>query len=242
MPFRILSIVLLLAWQPLARAADWSVNSDAEQASLVELFTSQGCSSCPPADRWLSALKAQPTLWKQLVPVAFHVTYWNYLGWRDPFARPAHDERQRRQAAGLRAGVYTPGMFLNKEEFRSWRFPGSAGRLGPGDAVGVLSAASRGESIEVRFTPAEARRMSRPVVELTYLRTGLSTPVKAGENRGRQLQHDFVAGEVYTSKLKREGADWVAQISAPQPKDGEAVALWLTDKNGRYLQAAGGWL
>src|SRR4029077_9083235 len=56
------------------------------QSSLIELFTSEGCSSCPPAEKWLSALKSSSDLWKKAVPVAFHVDYWDHLGWRDRFA------------------------------------------------------------------------------------------------------------------------------------------------------------
>lgn len=68
-----------------AWASNWSVESPPEQAYLLELFTSQGCSSCPPADAWLSRLKQDPELFKRVVPVAYHVTYWDYLGWKDPF-------------------------------------------------------------------------------------------------------------------------------------------------------------
>lgn len=99
-----LSLLLFPTVQPAAFAAEWSVASDVEQATLVELYTSQGCSSCPPPDRWLSALNEKPGLWQKVVPVGFHVTYWNYLGWRDPYSRAEHDRRQRRQAAGVRAG------------------------------------------------------------------------------------------------------------------------------------------
>src|SRR5256886_7314986 len=88
---------------------------------FVELFTSEGCSSCPPADAWISQLKESPDLWKKIVPVVFHVDYWDNLGWRDRFAKPEFTERQRRYVAACRGdSVYTPGFVVNGREWRDW--------------------------------------------------------------------------------------------------------------------------
>ncbi len=79
------------------------------QSSLIELFTSEGCSSCPPAEKWISALKSSSDLWKKTVPVAFHVDYWDHLGWRDRFAKPEFTARQQRYAAAWGGdSVYRP--------------------------------------------------------------------------------------------------------------------------------------
>src|SRR5437867_10546167 len=89
------------------------------QTTLIELFTSEGCSSCPAADAWISQLKESPDLWKKIVPVAFHVDYWNNLGWRDRFAKPEFTARQRRYVATWRGDfVYTPGFVANGREWR----------------------------------------------------------------------------------------------------------------------------
>src|SRR5438552_12328276 len=91
------------------------------QTTLIELFTSEGCSSCPPADAWISQLKESPDLWKKIVPIAFHVDYWNNLGWRDRFAKPEFTARQRWYVAAWRGdSVYTPGFVVNGREWRSW--------------------------------------------------------------------------------------------------------------------------
>src|ERR1700756_4134568 len=96
------------------------------QTSLIELFTSEGCSSCPPAEKWLSALKTNPELWKKIVPIAFHVNYWDRLGWRDRFSKPEFTERERRYAAVWGGdSVYTPCFALNGHEWRDW-FGGAA--------------------------------------------------------------------------------------------------------------------
>ncbi|HEY9191987.1 MAG TPA: DUF1223 domain-containing protein, partial [Methyloversatilis sp.] len=88
---------------------------------VVELYTSQGCSSCPPADAWLGSL-AQAAAARQVVPLAFHVDYWDYLGWRDPLSQAGHSARQRRLArAEGGTVVYTPQVRLSGGDFRDWR-------------------------------------------------------------------------------------------------------------------------
>ena len=194
--------------------AAWSVSSPVAQTRLVEVFTSQGCSSCPPADRWLSAFKGQALLWHAVVPVAWHVTYWNNLGWKDPFSRRQNDLRQRRLAAGLGTQVYTPGVFLDRGEWRGWRGHRRGDALANGRAIGVLSArsAAPGQPIAVTLAPAAGSDLTPPVVELVFLQMARSTAVKKGENRGRELRHDFVAGKVTRVNLRRQGARWVATI------------------------------
>jgi hypothetical protein len=89
-------------------AAPITFQSSETQTSLLELYTSEGCSSCPPAESWLSRLKESPGLWKDFVPVAFHVDYWNYLGWRDPWSTKAFTDRQHAYARTWRSdSVYT---------------------------------------------------------------------------------------------------------------------------------------
>src|ERR1043166_2112982 len=104
-----------------ATAATTTFESGDTQTALVELFTSEGCSSCPPAEKWLSAFKSNPDLWKKTVPVAFHVDYWDHLGWTDRFAKPEFTVRQQRYAAGFGGdSVYTPGFVINGKEWRGW--------------------------------------------------------------------------------------------------------------------------
>src|ERR1700737_4679799 len=92
-----------------------------EKVSLLELYTSEGCSSCPPAESWLGQLTTDGRLWKEIVPVAFHVDYWDNLGWKDRFAKPEYTSRQRSYSAvwGI-LSVYTPGFVLNGQEWKGW--------------------------------------------------------------------------------------------------------------------------
>ena len=95
--------------------------SGEQQVSLIELYTSEGCSSCPPADRFVRSLGKQDGLFSAFIPLAFHVDYWDYIGWADPYASPAFSERQRRYAQRQDISrVYTPGFFINGNEWRGF--------------------------------------------------------------------------------------------------------------------------
>jgi hypothetical protein len=92
-------------------AQELRFQSSAKQVALIELYTSEGCSSCPPAEAWLSQLKADPGLWTSFVPIAFHVDYWDNLGWRDRFAAEKFTARQRAYAVEWSGdSLYTPAL------------------------------------------------------------------------------------------------------------------------------------
>src|SRR5437868_13297928 len=115
---RFAGIILVISSAFSAQAADRAFESRPQKAHLLELFTSEGCSSCPPAESWFSKLKTEPGLWKDFVPLAFHVDYWNHLGWRDPFAAKEWTARQYQYAARWKIGsVYTPGFVVDGREW-----------------------------------------------------------------------------------------------------------------------------
>src|SRR5215472_11691421 len=166
--------------------------STLRQTALLELFTSEGCSSCPSAENWLSQLKESPGLWKEFVPVAFHVDYWDYLGWRDPWGSKAFSDRQRAYAQLWRGdSIYTPGFVLNGQEWRGW----SRENRGPpasATKAGVLRVSSAdGAHWQVTFSPLNHTANDYDA-HAALLAGGLTSDVKAGENRGRRLKHDFV--------------------------------------------------
>src|SRR5437762_7982575 len=111
---RLATVVLTLSCALPIRADDRGFESAPQRTHLIELFTSQGCSSCPPAEAWLSNLKNEPRLWQDFVPLAFHVDYWDHLGWRDLFASKLWTERQADYSARWKAEtVYTPAFVLD---------------------------------------------------------------------------------------------------------------------------------
>ena len=224
-----------------ASAPVQTISSGPARVSLLELYTSEGCSSCPPADAWLTAL-AKTRAWKDVVPVAFHVDYWDYLGWEDVFATPAYSERQRVYAAAWKSErVYTPGFVLDGAEWRGYydREPLPAAR---GDA-GTLSLAIGGDGVVVSFAPA-GKAAESYTAHIATLGMGLERSVHAGENKGKTLVHDFVVLSYQQVPLTlangtHTGASVLTTVVNPVPAD-YAVAVWVTARGGvTPLQAAG---
>ena len=243
-PDAAVAAVLVLGALVATDAGARSFSSGARQVDVVELYTSEGCSSCPPADRWLSGLKAEPGLWTEFVPLGFHVDYWDYIGWRDRFASPEHSARQRRYArAGGLKSVYTPGFVVNGREWRGW-FRG-ASRPASSQIVGPLNVDIVEDVARIRFRPVTTDGPFHARVAL--LGTNLATEVRAGENRGRQLVHDFVVLSDVEVPLAEDGDAWRAEAPlAPLASDvarGGAIAVWVTaGSHPAPVQATGGWL
>ena len=106
---------------PISAHAETTLRSGPERVSLLEVYTSEGCSSCPPAESWLSGFKTDNRLWKEIVPIAFHVDYWDDLGWKDRFAKREYTARQRAYSLGWgTSSVYTPGFVLDGHEWKGW--------------------------------------------------------------------------------------------------------------------------
>jgi hypothetical protein len=239
-------LLVLLAITSAAAAASGpkQFTSGAHRVLLLELYTSEGCSSCPPADRWVSGLKRNPGLWTEFVPIVFHVDYWDYIGWRDRFADPAHSDRQRRHIAQGNAGVvYTPGMFLAGYEWLDWRradapkaSSASAGRL----TVQVNSG-----SIDVRYQPRTSATQTVDV-HIAVLGMELETEVRRGENRGRRLQHDFVVLDHQSISMESTESGFLASAALATDHEAapkRALAVWVSPADTlEPLQAAGGLL
>ncbi len=221
------------------------IHSGVTQSNLIELYTSEGCSSCPPADHWLTTLKEHPELWDQLVPIAFHVDYWDYIGWKDRFARSEFTERQRQYSReGSVPTVYTPALISNGREWRnfSWKRPVEV----PNQKVGSLTVEKSQDHLDIKFQPEWKLPDDRLSIHVALLGFGLKTEVRAGENIGRELNHDFVVLEYMRASL--HPADGAYQGTTRQPQsniDAEeyALAVWVSKETEQApLQAAGAWL
>ncbi len=228
-----------------ASAETLHLESPGPRVSLLELYTSEGCSSCPPADRWISKLRDDPRLWREVVPVAFHVDYWDYIGWNDRFASPVYGERQREYARGRHVGtVYTPGFVLAGKEWRSW-FSRPVLKVENRVDAGKLELNVSGQQAKMAFTasPPVSGKLDMHVAILGF---DLKTEVRAGENGGRTLEHDFVVLAYTTVATTRNNSVHTASFSLPAVKVAsarQAIAAWLSAPNDpRPVQAVGGWL
>lgn len=240
--------VIASAWLATSSAA--GAASPACQASsgptplvVVELYTSQGCSSCPPADRWLGELRRHHG--DRVLPLSMHVGYWDYIGWKDPFARREFTERQRDLArANASRSVYTPGVFVQGRELADWalagRFEARFQEIARQPATAKLQLVVDrldAQSATVRVDgqgPAGAR------LWVMLLTSGLSTRVDSGENRGETLRNDHVVRDWQGPLPLGAGRSVTLALPADSPpslSSSWAVAALVDDARGQSLQA-----
>jgi hypothetical protein len=240
--------LLLLGTQ--AQAMQCSAVSAAATAALVELYTSEGCDSCPPADRWLSSLGARGYAPDRVVPIALHVDYWDYIGWKDPYARQAFSARQRKMAALARAAaVYTPQVLLQGQDFRAWRgaaFEQAVAKINARPArarIALRLDARSKDAFEVEAS-AELLEGTPPADLGLYLgayENKLVSEVKAGENRGKALPHDYVvlqwAGPYEFRGPRLAERQRLALLPRAVPANSGVVAFVQNRASGEVLQA-----
>ena len=228
----------------------WSFAADVFQSGtqrvhVLELYTSEGCSSCPPADRWFSELKEDDRLWRELIPLAFHVDYWNDIGWRDRFSSHVFSERQRRYARDTgRSTVYTPGFLLDGREWRSF-FGLRQVTLDTNAVAGNLMVRLDQQTVQASYQPG-GREHNRLVLNIAVLGFDLVTTVEAGENRGKQLHHDFAVLGYKTAPMSAAedgytGTTQLPPVTIHAPQCG--IAVWINNEGDLApLQATGGWV
>ncbi len=235
---------LLIALLYLSQSLNASVcrfSSGAEQVALLELYTSEGCSSCPPADRWVSKLKNDKRLWKEIVPVVFHVDYWDYLGWKDQLASNLYTRRQQAyRLKGYSSAVYTPGFFLNGKEWRKWYYSGKL-NIKKKSKPGKLDVILNKENVSIAYDSNSYEQKSGRV-HVAYLGMNIKSNIKAGENSGKNLKHDFAVLK-YESKevIIRAKNSWnLKRTSRFKNIPTKAMAVWITFAHDpKPIQAAG---
>ncbi|MEO5560971.1 MAG: DUF1223 domain-containing protein [Dokdonella sp.] len=236
-----LVVLGVLAIAPVDVPAACSAQSSADRPHLVELYTAEGCASCPPAEHWMSSLRAS----KQYIGLEFHVDYFDVQGWRDPFADARYTERQKAltkhgaQDAHFSKSslIYTPQVFVDGRLWKNW--PKAAPpAVGTAQAPALNLDVTLGSSIHAKAaspTGAALQPSYRLYVALTE--NGLSSAVKAGENRGKRLDHDLVVRDL-AGPLDLPQAE--AELKLPDGFDAakSAVVAFVQDeKSGDIVQA-----
>ena len=208
--------------------------------TVIELYTSEGCNSCPPADQWLSQTVARTRGVKDtnVIPLAFHVDYWDYIGWKDAFAQPAFSQRQTTLArSGGASGVYTPQVFVNGKDDRSWTRGGGSASAAPASVKFNLSSQWQSDGVILSGKLADAN----PAIRLRYAVTenGLVTAVKAGENKGETLRHDAVVRAHGTLTADASGA-FTANVRIPREmrRSSSVLHVIAEDARGHPVAAA----
>jgi hypothetical protein len=170
-----------------------------KQLVLVELFTSEGCSSCPPADKVLARLETgQPVEGVEIVPLALHVDYWNHLGWRDEFSSAAFSQRQTGYAGKFNLdSIYTPQMIVDGDtQFVGSNFEAAldAVRKSARTQKAAVNLSIEKDNLNIKIKDLPAREQS--TVWLAITESDLHTNVRRGENSGKKLSHAAVARDL----------------------------------------------
>lgn len=235
-------IACLLGQNPKqAEAHRLVATSGAERISLIELYSSESCSSCPPADRWIGTLKDQAGLWRTFVPVVFHVDYWNDLGWIDILSSHSMTKRQHDEAQTWKQpAVYTPAVVIDGKEWKGWPSRGLP-ELEPSSIhLSVYQEKNGSFKIEIKDLPDAG---SYNIV-IARLGMNIGTSVKGGENSGKLLIHNFVVLDWDSQAIKGKFANTTFNLKNGYNKELQtAIAVWV-EKSGvpGSLQAAGGYL
>jgi len=243
----LIGLLLPLAFSTAAQA-ECITSSGSQRAALIELYTSEGCSSCPPADRWLSRFINQGVGNTHVVPLALHVDYWDYIGWQDRFAQPAFTTRQREMALlGNSRLVYTPQVLLNGRDHRNWRSRehferelAAVNRTPPQAAI-RLSVQHRSNMLDLSVE-AKVSQEGHHALYVAVYENDLTSTVKTGENAGVTLHHDFVVREwlgpfALDSKASASRQQQIGLDKAWKTKSVGIAAFVQNTATGEVLQA-----
>jgi len=217
------------------------------RVALLELYTSEGCNSCPPTDHWVSSLPQPQFVPQRLVVLAFHVDYWNYLGWQDRFSQRRFTERQQAlvRANGLRT-AYTPQLVLNGRDFRDTAgIEKQVARINAlAASVNLTLQANKKDSTlktSVSINPVTPSTQEPMELYLALYENNLESQVQAGENRGKRLQHDYVVrvliGPVAVAPDKATRQEWQIPLAADWKTADMGLAAFVQSvKTGEVLQ------
>ncbi len=211
---------------------------------LLELYTSEGCSSCPPADKWLSQLSSTKG---RLTTLAFHVDYWDYIGWKDRFAKTEYSNRQRQMAEFAGSSyIYTPQFIMNGRDFHNWN----------NAKINQSIANNKSKSAQLRLTLSTKIQKNGDMslfanaqgnvdvknaeVFVALYKNGLFTEVKGGENNGSFLKHDHVVHELfgaYSLDINHSFSKSFPLATTEWKENNNGAVIFVQDKNGMILQS-----
>lgn len=226
------SIFLLCAALPPAAYAACEARSDPGRQHLVELYTSEGCDSCPPAEHWMTTLNKHP----DLIGLEFHVDYWDSAQWKDPFSSHSYTSRQEAIAKrGNKSQIFTPQIWLDGHVWQNWPkgTPPSPPDTGP---TALAVSVDDGDTVHVRLTADPATQADYKLYT-ALSESGLTEHVNGGENRGKTLSHDNVV-RAFAGPFALPHAE--ADLKKPSgTSDGKmsVVAFVQDERDGTVVQA-----
>ena len=242
-----LSSLGVLSCVPQSAAQQLIARSGPQTAALLELYTSEGCNSCPPADEWVNTLAKQGFGLDRVIPLGLHVDYWDNLGWPDRFAQAMFTQRQRDIAARQRSRtIYTPQLVLQGQSLTQWEtFATEVQRINQTKARADLTLTLTRQPtqeltvlVQAHIPEAASRQLAK--MHVVLYENHLTSDVKAGENKGRTLRHNYVvrqwigpadlntAGTTHLERTLTLPTEWKAQnmgvvVFVQQPQTGEVL-------------------
>ncbi len=223
------------AFGPATAQTTCTTVSGLQRATFIELYTSEGCDSCPPADRWLSTLKNR----SDIVPLSLHVDYWDYIGWKDPYAQKQFVERHKmRVTAQDSRSIYTPQVMVNGRDFSAWRTDRSANDIFAmnqkitAPLVMRVRATPSGSDVRVEIDVDGSKTDGLHFTSALY-EHGLTQKVTAGENKGVTLNHDFVVRHMQRATNKV----FTLPVARGVQLKNVGVAIIAETARGEYVQA-----
>ena len=217
-------------------------SSGPQKVPLIELYTSEGCSSCPPAERWFNKLAESKELWSHYVPIAFHVDYWDYIGWKDVFADPENSRRQRLYAQRYaRSSVYTPQMVVNGQEdvvgTHAMELADLIAKHKAAPQPVHISATRNGSKVEVRVENTNGSKLDGTfIVQLVRYTPQHEIDITRGENAGKRLKYTNVVDDL--TVIGRWNGKSSQNFSARLDDGSEAVVLVQRKGPGAIVGAA----
>ncbi|AZZ36392.1 hypothetical protein CIK05_06170 [Bdellovibrio sp. qaytius] len=236
--------VLILSMLSLTVEAKIVADSGTKRVQMVELFSSESCSSCPPADQWIGKLKDHPDLWKTFVPVVFHVDYWNNLNWKDEYSGEPMTQRQIALSKLWKSpSVYTPGFVISGQEWGGWRSSKNLSLPAVANDYGLRIIIEQKNKDEYKVILSGQSNTKKYVLHYALLGMDIDSKITSGENSGKLLKHDFLVLKWNTIEAKD-----LSQISFKTNFENKkvppkAIVVWI-EAEGRPepLQVAGGYL
>lgn len=220
--------------------------SGIEQVQFIELYSSESCSSCPPADKWFSEFKNYPGLWKTFIPIVFHVDYWNNLGWKDKLSSKEMTQRQVDVSMQWpKPSVYTPAVVANGKEWSRWH-----------ESKDHSLPEFKQQKSKIELTIYQEKNLSYTVkvvgvnknekykIWIAQLGMGLTSKITSGENSGETFEHNFVVLHLDKKEILNNEAEENFIIPKTDKQVTRlAIVAWIEkDKKSTPLQAAGSYL
>ena len=233
-------LILSLLAPALQAGQNFTATSHPQQTAFLELYTSEGCSSCPPADRWLSQVVDDQELGLNVLALAFHVDYWDYIGWKDPYADPQYTKRQRQLGKKNRMStIYTPGFFINTREARNTR--SMIGKLqpdqqSPSPLTLHLNVSKEPHQLTAKInSPDSDEKNAR--VQFIVFEDKLSSDVNSGENAGHTLSHQHVVRYLSPPLALNSSTSHTIPVKNHWDLNNQGIAAVVKSVDGEYQQS-----